>query len=99
MQCGVGVTYFIFVAENIATLFPSANLPTAVLIGAMACVEMPLVLFKRIAKLHATNAAGNVLAACCLFSVFGVFVYFLPRGYAADESRRRRGCDVDIPSA
>mmetsp|Transcript_29837 Transcript_29837/g.89286 ORF Transcript_29837/g.89286 Transcript_29837/m.89286 type:complete len:458 (-) Transcript_29837:44-1417(-) len=75
MQCGVGVTYFIFVAENIATLFPSANLPTAVLIGAMACVEMPLVLFKRIAKLHATNAAGNVLAACCLFSVFGVFVY------------------------
>ena len=31
------------------------------------------------------------------FDIGGNVTYFSLRGYSTDESRRRRGCDVDIP--
>ena len=68
MQCGVGVTYYIFVAENVDMLAPSRyNLTMGAVILAMAVLEAPLSLFKRLQRLHGLNAAGNMLVALALF--------------------------------
>ena len=67
MQCGVGVTYYIFVAENVDMLAPSRyNLTMGAVILAMAVLEAPLSLFKRLQRLHGLNAAGNLLVALAL---------------------------------
>jgi len=73
MQCGVGVTYYIFVAENVDMLAPaSAQLTMGIIILLMAFFEAPLALFTRLQKLHGLNAAGNILVASALLTIFAV---------------------------
>jgi proton-coupled amino acid transporter len=80
MQCGVGVTYYIFVAENVDMLAPSRyNLTMGAVILAMAVLEAPLSLFKRLQRLHGLNAAGNLLVALALFTIFAVALERLDR--------------------
>lgn len=62
VQCGVCVTYFIFVAENLGDLLPARlGGNVALLIAVMALLEAPLALTTRIQRLGWLNAAGNVL--------------------------------------
>ena len=80
MQCGVGVTYYIFVAENVDMLAPSRyNLTMGAVILAMAVLEAPLSLFKRLQRLHGLNAAGNLLVALAFLTIFAVALERLDR--------------------